>query len=129
MEVLYWETDRFVKKRLNNNREKLLHILIRAGENGISNFELDNSYLGKWSARMTELRRLGVIIKTKKVAGENGLYRYYYEGYNKNRQETPLMRLQTLISNEEFGVVDADRLFDLLIENDLFVSQKGNYEE
>lgn len=126
--LLEWEKDKKVKERLINNRDKLLRTLQNSGGEGISNVKLNMICGSKWSARMSELRRLGHIIKSKKIDGVSGLYRYFYCGQEEPDEETPLMRLQTLISKEHFQVVDADRLYELLIENNLFVSSKGNYE-
>lgn len=127
MTILTWEDDKIVEQRITNNRDKLLRLL-KQNTDGITNFKLNLICGGKWSARMSELRRLGHIIQSKKIDGVSGLCRYFYCGQQEADTETPLSRLQTLISKEHFEVVDADRLYELLKENNLFISSKGNYE-
>lgn len=125
--MLEFVTNTAVKTRLLNNRTKLLKMLLDA-EDGVTNWEFANTLGGKWSARMSELRRLGFVIYREPVSEVKGLYRYYIDGCKEPELLTPEQEAQELINNEEFQVVDADRLVELLHANGLFISRTANYE-
>lgn len=53
-----------------SQRDKILEILRAAGEQGVTNFELNRACCLRYGARIYELRKLGHNIKTVRVRGE-----------------------------------------------------------
>lgn len=123
-----WTKDKQERARILSIKQKVLVLIIVRGETGITNTELTRQCGGKWSARLSELRNEGHHFNTIVVDKGKGIYKYVYVGKIDYDKQTPLAQLQTLISKEHFGVVDADRLYELLKENGLYVSSIGNYE-
>jgi len=116
-----------IKQRIDTNRERLLSLIMSAGNEGVTNAQIDKQIKGKWSARLSELRQKGFDIITIADNEEKGMFRYVLRGTKDEDRLTPFEQLTKAIEQEPFGAVTAEELKKVLKENGLFISSIGNY--
>lgn len=116
-----------LKERIKTNQQKLLTVLMIKAKEGITNIEIDSRVPGKWSARMSELRKKGFDIET--LEEKKGIVRYFYRGYSpKDAEYTAMDRLEYVIKSKYNNSITCEQLKAEMANLEIFFQSKGNYK-
>ncbi len=116
-----------LKERIKTNQQKLLTVLMIKAKEGITNIEIDSRVPGKWSARMSELRKKGFDIETSEE--KKGIVRYFYRGYYpKGAEYTAIDRISYVIKEKYNNSITSEQLKSEMANLEIFFQSKGNYK-
>jgi hypothetical protein len=112
--------------RIPSQRERILHLLKDADEEGVLNTQLVNICL-RYGARVSELVSMGYVIDIKREG--KGLYRYILkkvpsEIQYHSKAEDEILHI---IDTEYDGIIDALELKELLTDKDFHITRKPNW--
>ena len=113
-------------QRIPSQREKILHLLKDAGEEGILNTELVGVCL-RYGARISELNSMGYLIDIKREG--KGVYRYILKKVPSkieyhSRAEDEILHI---IDVEYDGNIDAIELKELLLDKNFHITRRPNW--
>ena len=114
------------QERIPSQREKIINLLKEAGEEGITNKEL-NKIGFRFGARIQELHKLGYLIETTSI--KKGLYNYVLKSepcinkYFPNAAE----EIYNIIEDQFENAITADQLKNLLDMKFFYIIRKPNW--
>ncbi len=112
------------QERIPNLRQQVLHMLISAGDKGVTNIEFQNLCV-RWNSRLSELYAMGY--KTDVDYEGDGVYRYILteqpEEISKHRKAKNV--LMDIIKEKYNDNINSELLLQILNENNFNIARKG----